>query len=160
MTFRIIEMVNGQTNLTFGHGTQDRFDHIGILLRETEYKRIVENAEALNWKVSEGERRTFISTPWRFRIELQIRTEVVSDQNHTQIKAMEMDLPFQENPESIARLLGLTIVEQDEEKVEMGNKDWKLVFCNKNNSCLSSVYFTKCNIHAIDPVGTKLVGEG
>ena len=160
VAFRIIEMVNGQTNVTFGHGTKDRFDHIGILVSETEYKRILENAEALNWRVSEGERRTFISTPWRFRIELQLRMEVVSDQNHTQIKAMEMDLPFQENPESIAHLLGLTIGQRDETKVEVGNKDWKLVFSNKNDTRLSSVYFTKSNIHATDPVGTKLMGKG
>ena len=116
VAFRIIEMVNGQTNLTFGHGTKDRFDHIGILVNETEYKRVMEKAEELNWNVNEGERRTFISTPWKFRIELQKRHEVVSDHNHTQIRAMEIDLPFQENPESIARLLDLNIGQQDERK--------------------------------------------
>ena len=44
--------------------------------------------------------------------------------------------------------------------MEVGNKDWKLVFCNKSDTRLCSVYIKKSNIHATDPVGTKLVGEG
>ena len=95
ITFRIIEMVKGQTNITFGHGKRDQFDHIGILLDEEEYAEVVQRAEELKWRVSEGERRTFILTPWKFRVELQTRSDVVKDQMQTIHQIHQDSSPFQ-----------------------------------------------------------------
>ncbi len=66
-------MVQGQVNITFGQGKRDRFDHIGFLVDDREHNEVLKNAALLGWRVDEGERRTFISTPWRFRVELQRR---------------------------------------------------------------------------------------
>jgi hypothetical protein len=53
------------------------FDHIGFLVSEKAKGRICENAEKMNWEVDSGERRTFITTPYHFRIELQTNTDVI-----------------------------------------------------------------------------------
>jgi hypothetical protein len=46
--FRIFEMVKVQTNVTFGHGKRDRFDHIGVLVNEEEYSGIISKAAELD----------------------------------------------------------------------------------------------------------------
>lgn len=160
IAFRIIEMVKGQTNITFGHGKRDFFDHIGVLVDETEYMQIIGRAEKLNWRVNEGDRRTFIYTPWKFRIELQKRNDVVTKKKHTIINTIQIDLPFKnENPELIGNLLNLEIFEQNNEKVKVGNNNWKIVLCNKKHTCLNSVYFSDDEFNIVDPVSTRLVGN-
>ncbi|MED3550258.1 hypothetical protein [Cytobacillus praedii] len=67
------------------------FDHIGFLVSGKEQGQICENADKLNWKVDKGERRTFIATPYNFRIELQTNTDVVDSLN-SQIKLQELKL--------------------------------------------------------------------
>ncbi|KGX90450.1 VOC family protein [Pontibacillus marinus] len=159
--FRIIQMVKGQTNITFGQGKRDTFDHIGILVDESEYSQTVEKAQEIGWKVSEGERRTFISTPWKFKIELQKRTEVVTEEEHTFIKTMEILLPFSEKDlKSLRYILDLNIAEQNSERVEMGNPKWNLVFRSDEQTRLNSVKFhlgDEFNIN--DPVKARLIGQ-
>ena len=67
------------------------FDHIGFFVSEIEQMKICENANKLNWKVDKGERRTFIATPYNFRIELQTNKDVVDSLNH-QVKIQELKL--------------------------------------------------------------------
>ncbi|MGM0751631.1 MAG: hypothetical protein ACQET6_06830 [Bacillota bacterium] len=160
--FRIIEMVKGQTNLTFGHGKKDMFDHIGFLVTDTEYSGIIERAGKLQWKVDEGERRTFISTPWKFRIELQKRREVVSEEKHPSIQAMEIHMNFREDPALVSRLLGFELTEQTNGKVTMGNEESTLIFCSseKKETRLHSVTFlADHNFTMADTVHTKLIGR-
>ncbi|MDR7072439.1 hypothetical protein [Fictibacillus barbaricus] len=75
--FRIIETRKGAVNITFGYGKKIRFDHIGFFVSLEEHNKICENAITMKWLVKKGEKRTFITTPYGFRIELQINADVV-----------------------------------------------------------------------------------
>ncbi|MBL5848334.1 hypothetical protein HV436_19440 [Bacillus sporothermodurans] len=89
--FRIIEARKGTINITFGYGKRIMFDHIGFLVSDKEREKICENAVKLSWKVDKRERRTFISTPYHFRIELQTNTDVVDSLN-SKINLQELKL--------------------------------------------------------------------
>lgn len=89
--FRIIEARKGAVNITFGFGKKIMFDHIGFLVSEEEQGDICENAAKMNWEVDKGERRTFIATPYNFRIELQTNEDAVDSFNH-QVKIKELKL--------------------------------------------------------------------
>lgn len=67
------------------------FDHIGFFVSEKEQLKICENANKLNWKVDKGERRTFIATPYNFRIELQSNENAVDSLND-QVKIQQLKL--------------------------------------------------------------------
>ncbi|MBO1580493.1 VOC family protein [Bacillus sp. XF8] len=77
--FRIIEARKGKINITFGYGKKVSFDHIGFLVSKEECETICKQAEKLHWKVNWGERRTFIITPYGFRIEIQTNFDVIDD---------------------------------------------------------------------------------
>ncbi|WP_181349672.1 hypothetical protein [Thalassobacillus sp. CUG 92003] len=90
ITFRIIEMKKGAVNVTFGLGKRPMFDHIGFLTTEEDHDRICGNAEALKWKVNRGERRTFIATPYQFRIELQTHGDVIESRRGEEASIQHM----------------------------------------------------------------------
>ncbi len=100
--FRVIEARKGSINITFGYGKKIIFDHIGFLVSESEQTIICENANKMSWKVARGERRTFISSPYNFRIELQTNKDIIDSINDTikihklrlitKIKGLENDL--------------------------------------------------------------------
>jgi len=75
--FRIVEMKRGAVNITFGFGKRVMFDHIGLLVSGDEKQEICERARHLGWDVDDGERRTFLTTPYGFRIELQTHEDAV-----------------------------------------------------------------------------------
>lgn len=75
--FRIVEVRKGRVNITFGAGKKPMFDHIGFLVTKEEYTDICSRASRLGWKLDEDDRRTFIGTPFRLRIELQQREDVI-----------------------------------------------------------------------------------
>lgn len=61
----------GYANVTLGPGSHFRFDHFGIYTTPSEFHDVLDRAEAAGWGVSDRERRrTFVITPWRFRIEI------------------------------------------------------------------------------------------
>ena len=67
------------------------FDHIGFLVSEDEQNEIFENAKRMNWKVNSGERRTFITTPYKFRIELQTNSNVIDSMtDNVKIKVLKL----------------------------------------------------------------------
>ncbi|MBM7583700.1 hypothetical protein JOC86_000237 [Bacillus pakistanensis] len=88
--FRIIEMKKGLVNITFGMGKRVKFDHIGFLLSKEEHDQVCLNAQALNWGVKITERRTFITTPYGFLIELQTHTDVIELEDRTFIKRLKI----------------------------------------------------------------------
>ncbi|MEN1936329.1 hypothetical protein AAIE21_12155 [Paenibacillus sp. 102] len=102
--FRIIEARKGKINITFGYGKKITFDHIGFLVSKGECKTICKQAEKLQWKVNSGERRTFIFTPYGFRIELQTNFDAIDDSESveelqkivmtTKQTGLEQDLSF------------------------------------------------------------------
>jgi hypothetical protein len=79
IVFRIIEVRKGAVNITFGYGKDVMFDHVGFLVSREEHDRICNRAKSMNWRVKERERRSFISTPFNFRIELQFNSDVIDD---------------------------------------------------------------------------------
>lgn len=116
--FRIIEMRKGTVNITFGYGKKIMFDHIGFLVSTEEHKQICNNAQKMNWEVKVGERRTFISTPYGFKIELQTNIDVIDSMTDnvkikelkmvTKIKGLENDLSllFSKPIENISSVVG------------------------------------------------------
>ncbi|MGD7009982.1 VOC family protein [Metabacillus sp. 84] len=75
--FRIIEMKKGQVNVTIGFGKNVIFDHIGFLVTKDQHDTVCKKARELGWKPDEAERRTFIPTPYGFRLELQTHSDVL-----------------------------------------------------------------------------------
>lgn len=119
--FRIIEARKGTINITFGYGKKIIFDHIGFLVSETALKVICKNADKLNWSVDKGERRTFITTPYNFRIELQTNKDIVDSiidnikinelKLETKIEGLENDLfsLFGKPVDTIKSVIGETV---------------------------------------------------
>jgi hypothetical protein len=116
--FRIIEARLGAVNITFGFGKRIKFDHIGYLVSIEEHNKLSDNAKKLKWDVKIGERRTFITTPYDFRIELQVNTDVIDEQKDsakisrlkvvTKEKGLENDLSilFEEPVNNIVSQVG------------------------------------------------------
>ncbi|TFB19562.1 VOC family protein [Filobacillus milosensis] len=106
--FRIIEVRKGKVNITFGAGKKPMFDHIGFLVTKKEHDDICQRASVLDWNVNEGDRRTFIGTPYRFRIELQQLDDVIEGgQEH--ITSMEISVKDFDKVEDFSKLLGENI---------------------------------------------------
>ncbi|MBN8191844.1 hypothetical protein JI667_06735 [Bacillus sp. NTK074B] len=95
--FRIIEARKGAINITFGYGKRVMFDHIGFLVSPVELDEICQRAGGMNWKVNRNERRTFIGTPYGFRIELQSNKDAI------------------DGPPAIARMEELELIMEDVE---------------------------------------------
>ncbi|MBB6453377.1 hypothetical protein HNQ94_001825 [Salirhabdus euzebyi] len=158
IAFRIIEMRKGKTNLTFGHGKRDMFDHLGLLVNVAEYKAILKRVALLGWRVSEGERRTFISTPWKFRIELQTRKEVIQEEEEMIIQSMQIQAPFKESPVHLAKLLNIEVIKETRNEVIIGNRDWNLVFTRQDNVRLETITFKGSSpLFITDPMNTTLM---
>lgn len=159
--FRIIEMVKGQTNITFGNGIRDIFDHFGFLVNSAEYDQIIYSAKDLGWEVNEDVRRTFISTPWKVKVEIQKRRDVVQEEGHTRIDQMEIHLPFSNNnPSLFGTLFDQKIIQENSELVIIGNDDWSIKFVDSTVNSLHSVSFNSGRFsNTADPVNTCLIGN-
>jgi hypothetical protein len=108
--FRIIEARKGSINITFGYGKKPMFDHIGFLISEKEQEAIFKNAEKMNWKVDHGERRTFLSTPYEFRIELQTHNDLI-DSMEDRIEGLTVETKKEGLEDDILNLLGNPVKE-------------------------------------------------
>ncbi|MFL0451625.1 hypothetical protein [Bacillus altitudinis] len=107
-SFRIIEMRKGQINITFGYSKKVLFDHIGFLVTDDEYDQLLVQAQKRNWAIQTGERRTFLSTPMRLRLELQRRTDVI-ETGEEAIAEMTIAVPDLTHTPAVDQLLdGLT----------------------------------------------------
>ncbi|WP_141603819.1 hypothetical protein [Terrilactibacillus laevilacticus] len=108
--FRIIEVRKGAINITFGYGKKVKFDHIGFLVSENDHEKIISNAQNMNWKVNVKERRTFIGTPYGFRIELQRNKDAI-DQTNSPIRLTKLKIATQsfELDRNLTRLFGQPI---------------------------------------------------
>ncbi|RDI39934.1 hypothetical protein [Falsibacillus pallidus] len=102
--FRIIELRKGRVNITFGYGKRPVFDHIGILVSEEEKNGIINRAGELNWGHRSNERRTFIETPYGFKIELQTNMEFVEEGNSA-IEQLDLSVNQPDAEESLSYLL-------------------------------------------------------
>lgn len=89
--FRIIEMKKGVINVTFGFGKKVKFDHIGFLVADDDNRKIIDNAKQMHLSIYVNERRTFIGTPYGFRVELQTNYDAVESAD-SPIKIKELDI--------------------------------------------------------------------
>ncbi|WP_256212927.1 hypothetical protein [Bacillus sp. OV322] len=105
--FRIIEARKGSINVTFGYGKKILFDHIGFLVSENEQNLICKNAEKMAWDVKKGERRSFITTPYNFRVELQMNTDTIDDlANNIKIKELKLETRMKGLENDLSNLFG------------------------------------------------------
>ncbi len=154
--FRIIEMVQGQVNITFGQGKRDRFDHIGFLMDDLEHDEVLKNAALLGWRVDEGKRRTFISTPWRFRVELQRRKEAVRSEAYPSLARLKLNIDRPGRLSALAELLGAE-AEDKGETCLIRTADWELQLSRGQESSLKSVEVRQREtLTATDPVGVLM----
>lgn len=67
--FRLQDSQRGYANITLTPGKSIRFDHFGIVT--TEFDSIIQRANDADWPVRGiDEPRTFLITPWGFRVEI------------------------------------------------------------------------------------------
>lgn len=74
---RLQNAQRGAVNVTLAPGSRLQFDHFGVAVSDLE--AVVERAEAAGWSTRDsGGRRTFLTTPWRFRVEIVGETSAVA----------------------------------------------------------------------------------
>ncbi|GGA70006.1 hypothetical protein [Ornithinibacillus halotolerans] len=103
--FRIIEVRKGKVNVTFGAAKRIMFDHIGFLVSKEEHDELCNLARQFGWNVNEGDRRTFIGTPSRLRLELQQREDVVEGGSDF-ISSIEIVVKEPSHVQDFTRFLG------------------------------------------------------
>lgn len=109
--FRIIEMKRGATNITFGYGKKVMFDHIGFLVSKEEKVNVLERAEEIGLTVQSNERRTFIHTPYGFRIELQEHLDAVQSRSEKRVLQFSVETKRKGLEEMLQRLFGRPVSE-------------------------------------------------
>lgn len=66
---RLQDSQRGYANVTLTEGADRRFDHLGVVTAE--FADVLERAESAGWSVQgEDDVRTFLITPWGFRVEV------------------------------------------------------------------------------------------
>ncbi|MDL4840332.1 hypothetical protein [Aquibacillus rhizosphaerae] len=148
ITFRIIEARKGAINITFGFGKKVIFDHIGFLVNPNEHDEICNKAREMSWKVSSNDRRTFIGTPYGFRIELQSNLDAI-DGTTDIAKIEELEL-FVENGEFKKDLSQLFNKQADNIHSFIGETS------TINKAVMSGVLISS----KIDPNGVNVVRKG
>lgn len=68
-TLRLQTNRGGVADVTLTPAPRLAFDHVGVVVDDV--SAVVERARGRDWPVTQNERRTFLATPWGFRIELQ-----------------------------------------------------------------------------------------
>jgi hypothetical protein len=147
IAFRIIEARKGAVNITFGYGKKVMFDHLGFLVTTTEHDEICQRAEGMNWKTNIGERRSFIGTPYGFRIELQVNRDAIDGTaDQAKLEAIELLVKSKGLDQDLAKLFAkpITLVYP-----KIGNK----VTINKARIQGLSIF------DQIDPNGVQLIGS-
>ncbi|WP_199621284.1 hypothetical protein [Paenibacillus alkalitolerans] len=135
--FRIIEMRRGSVNVTFGYGKRNMFDHIGFLLNSNQQHKddlIVSRANELGFSIDRNERRTFISVPDAFRIELQTNTDAIIDYS-VNITRMDIEVRNTEVIGTLAYLLDLK-----REKNSLYGDGWEINLAKGVTTSLQSIY--------------------
>lgn len=106
ITFRIIEARKGAINITFGFGKKIMFDHIGFLVNAKEHDEICNRASEMNFNVNSNDRRTFIGTPYGFRIELQNNFDAIDEPSSiARIEKLELSVKLKEIEKILFQLL-------------------------------------------------------
>ncbi|WP_380701736.1 hypothetical protein [Salinithrix halophila] len=159
--FRIIEVIRGQVNVTFGAGTRDRFDHLGLLVDGKELDHILIRAQQTGMRVNKSEARTFVQTPWGIRIELQQRRDVVDDEREGVIKEAVLRLPFSTDPRMLEEWFEAEVLEETKGGITIHRDGWCLRITEGDKPRLDTVYLKSVDpFEAVDPLGVRLIGMG
>lgn len=143
-------------NITFGQGKRDRFDHIGFLVDDREHDEVLKNAALLGWRVDEGERRTFISNPWRFRVELQRRKGAVRSEAYPSLARLKLNIDRPGRLSALAELLGAK-AEDKGETCLVRTDDWEIQLSREQGFGLESVEIRQpASFTGTDPVGVLM----
>ncbi len=121
---RLQNAQRGYVNVTIAPGRKPHFDHLGLCT--TAFDAICDRATAAGWSVRDRDgRRTFIMTPWGFRVELHpdgsdVETDLGSwDDGH--FERVELTVPDVDADEQFRRIFGdvpgLAFREDDEVRV-------------------------------------------
>ncbi|MFC7212516.1 VOC family protein [Saliphagus sp. GCM10025334] len=65
--FKLQVHQRGGANVTLAPGRRPHFDHLGLIVDD--FEGALDRAESRGWSVRRNERRTFVMTPWGFRVE-------------------------------------------------------------------------------------------
>ncbi|GGL62034.1 hypothetical protein [Sporolactobacillus putidus] len=142
--FRIIEMRKGAVNITFGYGNNIKFDHIGFFVPDADYQTIIGQAKEMKLNVNSNERRTFISTPYGFRIELQKNMDTIDSINsRTKIIKLTIMTKLNDLENFLFRLFGKPV---NEIKLINGEK------ATIKEAMIRNLQLTKCT----DPNGVSI----
>jgi len=145
-------------NVTFGAGSRDQFDHLGLLVNEEEYDAVLIRARQAGMTVRESEARTFVHTAWGFRLELQRRRDVVDDEREAVITEAELRIPFSADPRMLAECLGAEVFDV-QGRITIQRDGWRLRITEGDRPWLDVVYLkTVDQFEAVDPLGVRLVG--
>ena len=63
---------HGAVNITLSPGQRPHFDHLGLAVSDLE--DTMDRVKDHGWSIRSNERRTFVMTPWQFRVELHPET--------------------------------------------------------------------------------------
>lgn len=142
--FRIIEMKRGATNITFGYGKKVMFDHIGFLVSEEEKVDVLERAEEIGLTVQSNERRTFIHTPYGFRIELQDHFDAIQSRSESRIHQLNIETKTAGLEEVLQQLFNCPVPQ--------------IVATESDHTQLTHVnLMSDCTISSTDPNGIQII---
>lgn len=142
--FRIIEMKRGATNISFGYGKKVIFDHIGFLVSEEEKVNVLERAEQIGLTTQSNERRTFIHTPYGFRIELQQHFDAVQSRSENRVLQFSIDSKRKGIEEVLRRLFGRQVSE-----INVSESNHTMIIDVK--------LMSDANFRTVDPNGIQII---
>lgn len=121
---RLQNAQRGYVNVTIAPGRKPHFDHLGLCT--TAFDEICDRAVEADWSVRDRDgRRTFVMTPWGFRVELHPDgSDVETDLgawDDTRFERVELTVPDPDADEQFRRVFGdvpgLVFREGDEVRV-------------------------------------------
>ena len=86
---------HGAVNITLAPGQRPHFDHLGLAVSDLE--DTIDRVKDHGWSVRSNERRTFVMTPWQFRVELHPETGAVvrglGDSGEAHLEDVSLQVP-------------------------------------------------------------------
>ena len=93
--FKLQVHQRGAVNVTVAPGQRPRFDHFGLVVDDI--STVFERSRAREWSVRENPRRSFVMTPWGFRVEVNDRDGEVAgelgDERDAAIESFTLHVP-------------------------------------------------------------------
>lgn len=106
---RLQNAQRGYVNVTIAPGRRPHFDHLGLCT--SEFDAMCDRAEATGWSVRDRDgRRTFVMTPWEFRVELHPDGSDVEDDlgswNEARFELVDLTVPEANGTDAFQTVFG------------------------------------------------------